>query len=616
MSIKKNNFIGKELIKFLSSQIPTNSGIYKMIDIKNKIIYIGKAKNLKNRVLSYANSNLTPRIEHMVSQIHFIEWIITSSEQDALLLESDLIKQFQPKYNILLKDDKTFPFIKLSLDHKYPRIFKFRSKTSTAIDGVFGPFASSEVVDDNIKIAQSLFKIRSCSDNVFSHRQRACILYQIKRCSAPCVNKINDFDYKDSINQLVKFLKGDNQELKKQLSIQLEFLKKNQNYEQAIVIRDRIKNLNELTNKQSILLDKNQNADFIALVKNSNQYLGQIFLFRNGRHYGALDVAFEEKIDEDINNVWQKFLLHFYTHRDCPQSVYINYNINKSNSLDFKLLENVLKKANNKKITIKNPNTPIDKNIMDIVIRNGRESLEKKHLKQSKWKHNFDQLQTLFKLSNPINVIEIYDNSHLYGTLSLGVMVSATHSGFAKENYRIFHLKNKNIMGNDDYGILKEVFTRRLSKIVENKDIQPDLILIDGGVGQLQVAYKVMCDLKLNIPMVGVAKGAKRNAGEEKLILIDNSQINLDKYSSDLHFIQMLRNEAHRFAIQSLKKRISTNLVKSELDDIPQIGLKRKKDLLNYFGSLDNIKKASIKDLLKVPNINNAVAIKIFNWFH
>jgi excinuclease ABC subunit C len=617
MSILKNKIISKDLIRHLNKDLPNDSGIYKMFDSKNNLMYIGKAKNLKNRIYSYSSGNLSPRIEHMVSQIHDVQWIITKDEQDALLLESQLIKVNKPKYNILLKDDKTYPYIKVDFNSNFPRILKFRSKNATPTKGLFGPFASSMDVDENIKVIQNLFKIRTCSDNIFNNRQSPCILHQIKRCSAPCVNKISKDDYQDCISQLQDFFDGKSEGLKQYLIDKMTFFANNQNYDQAIVIRDRIKNLSSLNTKQSILLDAEYSGDFIAILKQNNLYIVQIFLFRNGLNYGTLDFIIEEKIDENIEDVVQIFLLQFYTERDIPNNIYINLKINEDNKSSFKLLSDTLLNKKSKKLILQNPNNDKTKAVMDIVIANAIANLEKKELNDNKWENNFKELQNYFHLQDKIERIEIYDNSHLYGTYSLGVMVCAKKMGFDKSSYRIFNLKDVNIAGNDDYGILKEVFTRRFTKLIKNNESKPSLIFVDGGKGQLKIAYEVLKSLNLDdIKLIGVAKGVNRNAGEEKLYLVDNSMVEIDKYSPVLHFIQMLRNEAHRFAIKSLKKRALNNLAKSELDDIPEIGAKRKKDLLNYFGSIDNIKKATIDQLLEVKNINKQIAIKIFNWFN
>lgn len=612
--IEKTTLIGKALIKSLAKDIPTSSGIYKMMDSQKKIIYIGKAKNLKNRVSNYSNINLMPRTEFMVAQINYIEWVITKDEQDALLLEADLIKHFKPKYNILLKDDKTFPFIKIETSHPYPRISKIRSKNGTPDKNTFGPFASSMNVDENIKTIQKMFQIRSCTDNSFENRKQPCILYQIKRCSAPCVHKISKDDYTNSIKQSIFFLKGNNDNLKTELTNAMLSASKNGNFEQAIVFRERIKAIAQINSSQSILLDNNENSDFIALIEHNGYYIFKVFMFKNGHNYGSLDFPNKIQIEENQNNAIQSFVSQFYGNRQIPDKVYINIPLEKD-TID--ILQGFLKSKKNTKVIVQNPKNKKSQEIMDVVIRNAFENLNKYEENSKKWLKHFEDLQNFFNLSKEITKIEIYDNSHLYGTFSLGAMVSARVWGFEKKEYRTFNLKDEKIDSRDDYAILKHTLTRRFTRMLkENQDV-PELVFIDGGKGQLGVAMQVLQNLNINnIKLVGIAKGVNRNAGEETLFLDTGVELHPNKFSSTLHFIQMLRNEAHRYAVKSVSKRKLSSLSKSEIDRIPDIGGKRKKDLLNYFGSIDKIKNASIEELKKVKGISENIAKNIYNYFH
>ena len=638
--IEKNILIGKSLIKSLTKDIPETSGIYKMMDSQKKIIYIGKAKNLKNRVTSYSNINLMPRTEFMVSQINHIEWVITKDEQDALLLEADLIKHFKPRYNILLKDDKTFPFIKIDTTHPYPKISKIRSKNGTPDKNTFGPFASSMNVDENIKTTQKMFQIRSCSDHSFENRKQPCILYQIKRCSAPCVNKISKIDYANSIKQSILFLSGNNNNLKDELTNSMIDASKQGNFEQAIVFRERIKAISQINSSQSMLLDNNENSDFIALIEHNGYYIFKVFMFKNGHNYGSLDFPNKIQIEENQENAIQSFISQFYGNRQIPDKIYINISLEKD-TID--MLQEFLKKQYAKlkpeyhqqgdmtklissersevkgknKVILQNPKNKKSQEIMDIVIRNAFESLNKYEENSQKWLKHFEDLQHFFNIPKNITKIEIYDNSHLYGTFSLGAMVSARVWGFEKKEYRTFNLKDENIDGRDDYAILKHTLLRRFSRMLkENQDV-PELVFIDGGKGQLGVAMEVLAELKItNIKLVGIAKGVNRNAGEETLFLDNGAELHPNKFSSTLHFIQMLRNEAHKHAVKSVTKRKLSSLSKSEIDKIPEIGNKRKKDLLNYFGSIDKIKQASITELKKVKGISENMAKNIYNYFH
>lgn len=612
--IEKNILVGKDLIKIIASSIPTTSGIYKMMDSQKKIIYIGKAKNLKNRLSSYSNLSLMPRTEFMVSQINHIEWVITKDEQDALLLEADLIKHFKPKYNILLKDDKTFPFIKLDTTHSYPRITKIRSKHGTPDKNTFGPFASSKDVDENIKTIQKMFQIRSCTDNSFENRKQPCILHQIKRCSAPCVNKISKEDYTNSIKQSIFFLKGNNNSLKEELTNAMLDASNNNNFEQAIIFRERIKAISQINSSQSILLDNNENSDFIALIEHNGYYIFKVFMFKNGHNYGSLDFPNKIQIEENQDNAMQSFVSQFYSSRQIPDKIYVNIKL-EEDTVD--ILQVFLKNKRNKKVIVQNPKNKKTQDIMDIVIRNAFESLNKYEENSQKWLKHFEDLQNFFKISKNITKIEIYDNSHLYGTFSLGAMVSARVWGFEKKEYRTFNLKDETIDSRDDYAILKHTLMRRFTRMLKEAQDIPELVFIDGGKGQLGVAIAVLKELNINnIKLVGIAKGVNRNAGEETLFLDSGEELHPNKFSSTLHFIQMLRNEAHRHALKSVTKRKLSSLSRSEIDKIPDIGGKRKKDLLNYFGSIDKIKQASTDELKKVKGISENIAKNIYNYFH
>ncbi|MDR0484335.1 MAG: excinuclease ABC subunit UvrC [Alphaproteobacteria bacterium] len=617
MSTKKittTKFYGKDLIKSLSSDIPTNPGVYKMIDSQKKIIYIGKAKNLKNRLTSYSNLHLLPRTEKMVSLINNIEWVITKDEQDALLLESDLIKHFKPRYNILLKDDKTFPFIKIDTNHPFPKITRIRSKNGTPDRNTFGPFASSSNVNESIKAVQRMFQVRSCTDNYFENRKQPCVLYQIKRCSAPCVDKISAKDYMESIKQTTFFLKGSTDNLKNELTTAMLEASKNNNFEQAIIFRERIKALSQLNSSQSILLDNHENSDFIALIEHNGFYLFKVFMFKNGHNYGSLDFPNKIQIEESQENAVSSFITQFYDNRDIPDKIYLNINLEPENT---EILQTFLKTKKDKKTIITNPKTKKAQDIMDIVIRNAFESLNKYEETSQKWQKHFEDLKNFFKINKNITKIEVYDNSHLYGTFPLGAMISARIWGFEKKEYRTFHLKDESIDTRDDYAILRHTLLRRFSRMLKEKQDVPELVFIDGGKGQLNIAMQVLAELQIsNIRLVAVAKGVNRNAGEETLFLDTGEELHPNKFSSTLHFIQMIRNEVHRHAVKSVAKRKLNSLTKSEIDKIPEIGSKRKKDLLNYFGSIDKVKSASIEELKKVKGISESIAKNIFNYFH
>lgn len=602
---------GGLIIKQISAFIPNSAGIYQMLNANGKIIYIGKAKDLKKRVYSYSSFNLSPKTAFMVSLVHNVKWIITNSEKEALILEADLIKNIKPQFNILLKDDKSQPFIKFWLEDQYPRITKYRGKNKTQSKDLLGPFASSKEADEFIKILQKLFLLRTCSNATFNNRVSPCILHQIKRCSAPCVNKISTQDYATLCKQAINFLKGNSQLLKETLSNQMQQAKEKQDFESAIIFRDRLIQLNNTLSKQSILLNNSENADFIAIVPavqyNKESYFIKLFMLRGGHNYGFVDKMLEFKVETSIEEALEYFLMQYYQNMADIPNIYTNVSITATH------IAEVLQDKSQKAIKILTPNNTQKKDLMQIVINNAHESLQKYFADNTKWLEKFNSLKDFFKLPNSINNIEIYDNSHFFGELPLGVMVSANISGFNKNNYRIFNVKD-NINPSDDYAILNEVFTRRFAK--DTKLEKPDLILVDGGKGQFNIAKNVLQQHNINIPLVAIAKGEERNKSQEKLFLdnqlISNNQIPINI----LHFIQQLRNEAHRFAVKSINQRKQKSLKTSGLDGIPAIGKKRKQLLLNQFGSIQNIKQASVEQLEKTPMFNKALATSVYNYFN
>jgi excinuclease ABC subunit C len=459
-----------------------------------------------------------------------------------------------------------------------------------------------------------MFQIRSCSDNTFENRKQPCVLYQIKRCSAPCVDKISRIDYAESIKQTIFFLKGSTDNLKNELREAMLSASQNNNFEQAIIFRERIKALSQLNASQSIMLDNNENSDFLALIEHNGYYLFKVFMFKNGHNYGSLDFPSKILLEETQENAVSSFITQFYDNRDIPDKIYTNIPLEKDIT---EVLQTFLKNQRGKKTIINNPKSKRSLEIMDIVIRNAFESLNKYEENSQKWQKHFADLRNYFKITQPITKIEVYDNSHLYGTFPLGAMVSVRIYGFEKKEYRTFHLKDETIDTRDDYAILKHTLMRRFSRMLKENQEVPQLVFIDGGKGQLHIAMDVLAELNIsNIKLVAIAKGVDRNAGEETLFTDTGEELHPNKFSSTLHFIQMIRNEVHRHAVKSVAKRKLNSLTKSEIDKIPEIGSKRKKDLLNYFGSIDKVKSASIEELKRVKGISENIAKNIFNYFH
>jgi excinuclease ABC subunit C len=620
MNDKISKLQGDKFIKTILKDIPENSGIYKMFDSNNKILYVGKAKNLKNRITNYSKlEDNSLRIQSMIKLIAKLEWIITLNETDALILEADLIKSLKPKYNILLRDDKTFPYIRIENTCEYPRISKFRTKNIDK-ENLFGPFASTLAVNEIIDLLQKTFMIRTCSDNVFKNRSKPCVLYQVKRCSAPCVGKISVSDYSLDIKHTINFLKGNENSIKSELIKLMDNASKNFLYEDAILYRNKINMINQIQAKNNVSLPASINLDLIIIVEKNFLILIEVFIFRNGKNNGSINFFIENILGKNIDELIDSTLLQFYSNRNIPEYVCCNKNLKQNNNYFLAAIEKTI----NKKIKIKSNKDNDLKNIINFAENDAKNKIESKLITLMKWKDKFLKIQNLLKMENTINDIEIYDNSHLYGTNSVGVMVKALESGFVKDKYRIFKIKNLDTKSNDDYAMMKEFIERRLKNLIKDKEkSSPSLIIIDGGLGQLKIACNVYNNIKKNnidkldwnTTIIGVAKGENRNAGEETIILETGEKIHLPKDSSDLHFIQHLRNEAHRFAITTQRKSKLKSFTKSEIDSIPQIGIKRKKSLIEYFISIDKIKEASLQELQKIPNINKKTAEIIFNWF-
>jgi excinuclease ABC subunit C len=446
------------------------------------------------------------------------------------------------------------------------------------------------------------------------------VLYQVKRCSAPCVGKISVSDYSLDIKHTINFLKGNENSIKSELIKLMDNASKNFLYEDAILYRNKINMINQIQAKNNVSLPASINLDLIIIVEKNFLILIEVFIFRNGKNNGSINFFIENILGKNIDELIDSTLLQFYSNRNIPEYVCCNKNLKQNNNYFLAAIEKTI----NKKIKIKSDKDNDLKNIINFAENDAKNKIESKLITLMKWKDKFLKIQNLLKMENKINDIEIYDNSHLYGTNSVGVMVKALESGFVKDKYRIFKIKNLDTKSNDDYAMMKEFIERRLKNLIKDKEkSSPSLIIIDGGLGQLKIACNVYNNIKKNnidkldwnTTIIGVAKGENRNAGEETIILETGEKIHLPKDSSDLHFIQHLRNEAHRFAITTQRKSKLKSFTKSEIDSIPQIGIKRKKSLIEYFISIDKIKDASLQELQKVPNINKKTAEIIFNWF-
>jgi len=607
----KNLEQGKEIIKSKIQFLSNGPGVYKMLDDKNTIIYVGKAKNLPNRLNSYITSSYLPiRTERMISSTKNLEFIATQNEAEALLLEANLIKKNQPRYNILLKDDKSFPYIQLTRSHSFPQITKFRGKQNKN-DIFFGPFASAGSASWTIKTLQKVFLLRVCDDSIFNNRKRPCILYQIKRCSAPCTNEINQKDYNKLVEDSVNFLNGKSALIQKKLSKEMEIESKKFNYEKAAMIRDRIKALTQIQSSQQINKNNFNNADLIVAFQKNNITCIEVFFYRSKQNWG--NQAFFPKHDKDDNldEIIYSFLTQFYENKIPPEEIVLSKKIK-----DLELIKTALEKKYNKKINIKTAKNNTENLAIKLAIKNAQLALEKKLLENENNDHFLSLINKEFNLGFNPSLIEIYDNSHIQGLNAVGSFVVFSKNGFIKKKYRKFNISKTDINPGDDYGMLKEVITRRFSKIKSNHEEElPDLIIIDGGKGHYNVARKILDELgHFNLNMIAIAKGERRNQGDEtfhynnKKIKINNNVL--------LFFLQRLRDEAHRFAIFSHRVNRKNSFTQSALDKIEGVGKKRKKLLLNHFGSAKLIENASIEDIKKVHGISDLVANKVYNFFN
>ena len=604
---------GKKVIKEKIPLIPKNPGVYRMLSAKKEILYIGKAKNIPNRLKSYVSEkNLPIRTERMLALTKFLEITTTSNESEALLLEANLIKKHKPRFNILLRDDKSFPYIYIGNKDKWPQLTKLRGKKSR--DGYyFGPFASIGSANWTIKILQKIFMLRVCDDNFFKNRNRPCILYQIKRCSAPCVNHINEIDYKKSVDDAVEFISGKSRKIQKSLSSEMEKASKELDFEKAAIVRDRIKALSQIQSSQKVNQTNLEDADVISIFKDSGNSCIQVFFFRSKQNWGNQAFFPKHDPDEKTESILSSFISQFYENKSIPSLIVTNYDVEEKD-----LLEEAFKNKENKIINLKRAKSKEEKDLIILAEKNAKQALTQKIYETESNSNLIDDLVKKFKINSHVELIEVYDNSHIQGTDCIGALITFGTEGFVKKRYRKFNIKNDQIKG-DDYGMLREVLFRRFSKAIKEQAGSlslPELIMIDGGKGQYSISREVLDELGLHdLPVIAIAKGKNRNAGEEKMYF-ENKEYKFEKNDPLLFFIQRLRDEAHRFAISSHRIKRKKNFNKSLLDQIDGIGKQRKRALLNHFGSARSVESASLEDLKSVEGIEDNIAKKIYNYFH
>ena len=605
--------IGKEIIKKELPLIPKLPGVYKMLSDKDQILYVGKAKNLPNRLKSYVSEkNHIIRTERMLSQTRKIEITTTSNESEALLLEANLIKKHKPKFNILLRDDKSFPFIFIGNKDKWSQIKRHRGK-KTKEGFYFGPFASAGSANWTIKMIQKIFHLRVCDDTVFKNRERPCILYQIKRCSGPCVGYIDESEYKRTVDDAIEFVSGKSRKIQKNLSDQMEKASESLDFEKAGILRDRIKSLNIIQSSQRINEANLVEADVIAAYKESGQTCIQVFFYRSKQNWGNQAFFPKHDPDENLSNILNSFVSQFYENKSVPSSIILSQEIKEKI-----LIEQTLSQKEGKQVNISVAKKGSKLKVINQAIKNAKDSLNRKLHETQNNRELFESVVAKFNLETNINLIEVYDNSHIQGTNSVGALISYGDEGFIKKRYRKFNIKMKK-NEQDDYGMMKEVLTRRFKKAVQEKEGHlsfPDLIFVDGGKGQYSVARETLNELGLHdIPLIAIAKGKFRNSGNETFFH-NGKEYKFSKNDPTLFFLQRIRDESHRFAISAHRARRKKGISKSLLDQIEGIGSIRKRALLNHFGSARAVESASLDEIKSVEGVEEKVAKKIYNFFH
>lgn len=612
---------GRGVIKRYCENLPHTPGVYRMLDSKGDVLYVGKAKNLRNRVSNYINTGaLNSRLQRMIAQTATMEIVTTRSEAEALLLEANLIKKFSPRYNILLKDDKSFPYIFFSGDSEFSRVSKHRGP-KTKRGKYYGPFVSARAVDETITLLQKAFLIRPCSDSIFKNRTRPCLQYQIKRCSAPCVGKIAAEPYQQLVDQAHAFLSGKSRQIQDELIAQMQQLSLEMHYEKASVIRDRIKALAQVQQQQGMITAALGDADIIACHRQNADCCIQLFSFRGGRNYGNrtwFPVHTSMYSDAEILG---NFIGQYYQSQPVPPLILTSHALSEVN-----VLEEALRLNADFKVEIVHPLRGEKRDILEQAMRNAREALLRHISINATQREVMAGVQKLFALEDMPQRIEVYDNSHIMGTHAVGAMIVAGPEGFMKNEYRKFNIKHPDTAPGDDYAMMREVLSRRFRKMQE-KDLpddtagdelkKPDLILIDGGLGQVNAAAQVFDDLGVEgVVFAGIAKGPDRHAGREQFFIPGREPFQLPPDDPVLHYLQRLRDEAHRFAIGAHRNKRSKSMRTSELDAIPFIGPGRKKALLHHFGSAREVAAASIEDIQQVPGISKSTASIIYQHFH
>ena len=607
---------GVAAIRNVLKTLPARPGVYRMQDARGDVLYVGKAKTLKNRVNNYTQvTRLPKRLQRMVSQTRNMTIVTTRTEAEALLLEAQLIKRFRPPYNVLLRDDKSFPFILLRDDHPFPQVRKHRG-ARRAKGQYFGPFASAGSVTSTLNALQKLFLLRSCSDSFFANRTRPCLLYQIRRCSAPCVGRIGEADYAELVEDAKAFLAGKSTGVQARLGKSMAEAAEKQDYELAAVYRDRLRALTYVQGSQTVHAEGLGDGDIFALASHSGQMCIQAFFIRGGQNWGHRSFFPAHTNDVPEAEVLTGFLMQFYEDVPPPRRILLDRALPEA-----ALVAEALSEQAERKVEIDQPQRGPRKKLIDQARRNAEEALERRLAESTTQGKLLRELADVFELPEPPNRIEVYDNSHIMGTNATGAMIVAGPEGFRKNAYRKFNIKS-DIAPGDDFGMMREVLERRFARLEkEDPDRKegewPDLLLIDGGKGQLSAVMEILEEAGVSdVPVVGVAKGPDRNAGRETFHFPGGRELTFPPNAPLLFFLQRLRDEAHRFAIGTHRAKRAKSLTTSTLDEVPGIGPNRKRALLMHFGTARAVKGAALDDLERAPGISKTMALQIYDYFH
>ncbi|MDU8944030.1 excinuclease ABC subunit UvrC [Ovoidimarina sediminis] len=607
---------GHTVIQGYLKTLETRPGVYRMLDAKGAVLYVGKARNLKARVSSYARpTGHSPRIARMIADTASMMFLTTKTETEALLLEQNLIKQLKPRYNVLLRDDKSFPNILVSGEHAFPQIKKHRGRKAEK-GNYYGPFASAGAVNRTLNQLQKVFLLRNCSDATFDSRTRPCLLYQIKRCSAPCVGYIDEAGYAQLVSDAERFLQGKSTRVQSQLAAEMEAASEALEFERAAALRDRIRALTQVQSTQGINPAGVAEADVIALHTEGGQACVQVFFIRANQNWGNRDF-YPKTAGAEPSEILRAFLGQFYDGKDPARLILLSDDIE-----DRELLEEALGEKRGRKVEIAVPQRGEKAELVAGALRNARESLARKMSETATQSKLLAGLAEAFGLDGPPSRIEVYDNSHIQGAHAVGAMIVAGPEGYIKSQYRKFNIRGEELTPGDDFGMMKEVLTRRFKRLLKedpdrNTDAWPDLLLIDGGAGQVSAVHEIMAELGVeDIPMVGVAKGVDRDQGKEEFHRTGARPMALRRGDPVLYFIQRLRDEAHRFAIGAHRQKRAKSVSATPLDDVPGVGATRKRALLAHFGSAKAVARANLPDLKAVEGISDTLAGTIYNHFH